>query len=57
MARGRGFPVSTHVIWLELRSRQEQVLVRRAIDDDYVPVTHDSADFTALMESEPATRG
>lgn len=46
MARERGFPGSTHATWLGLRSRQDWVLVRRAIDDGYIPVTQDSADFT-----------
>ena len=57
MARERGFLQSTHVTWLGLRSRQDWVLVRRAIDDDYILVTHDSADFTALMEREPRHPG
>lgn len=29
MARERGFPESTHVTWLGLRSRQDWALVRR----------------------------
>ena len=53
MARERGFPGSTHVTWIGLRSRQDWALVRRAVDDGYVLVTHDSVDFTALMEREP----
>ena len=57
IARERGFPESTHVTWLGLRSRQDWVLVQRAIDDDYILVTHDSADFTALMEREPRHPG
>ena len=57
MARERGFPESTHVTWLGLRSRQDWVLVQRAIDDGYILVTHDSADFTALMEREPRHPG
>lgn len=53
IARERGFPESTHVTWLGLRSRRDWVLVRRAIDDGYVLVTHNRADFTSLMEREP----
>ena len=52
MARECGFPESTHVTWLGLRSRQDWALVRRAVEDGYVLVTHNSADFTVLMEHE-----
>ena len=57
IARTRGFPESTHVTWLGLRSRQDWALVRRAIDDGYVLVTNDRADFTSLMEREPVHSG
>ena len=53
MARGCGFPESTHVTWIGLRSRQDWTLVRRAVDDGYVLVTHNSVDFAAMMEHEP----
>lgn len=46
VARERGFPESTHVTWLGLRSGQDWMLVQRAIDDDYVLITHDSASST-----------
>ena len=52
IARASGFPESTHVTWLGLRSRNDWSLVCRAIEDGYVLVTNDSADFTALMERE-----
>lgn len=52
IARLRGFPESTHVTWLGLRSRQDWALVQRAVEDGYVLVTHDSTDFTSLMERE-----
>ena len=52
MARKRGFPESTHVNWLGLRSRKDWLLVRRAIRDGYVLVTNDMIDFTSLMERE-----
>ena len=53
IARNRGFPQSTHVTWLGLRSRQDWALVRRAVRDGYVLVTNDTADFTSLMAREP----
>lgn len=57
IARTRGFPESTHVTWIGLRSRQDWALVRRAVDDGYVLVTNDRADFTSLMEREPIHPG
>ena len=57
IARTRGFPESTHVTWLGLRSRQDWAIVRRAVDDGYVLVTNDRADFTSLMEREPVHPG
>ena len=57
MARSRGYPESTHVAWLGLRSRQDWALVRRAVEDGYPTVTNNSADFTALMERDPAHPG
>lgn len=32
-------------------------MVRHVIDDDYAPVTHDSAHFTVLMERVPRHPG
>lgn len=52
IARERGFPESTHVTWVGLRSRQDWAVVRRAVADGYVVVTQDTADFTLLMERE-----
>ena len=57
VARRRGFPQSTHVTWLGLRSRQDWALVRRAVEDGYVLVTNDRADFTSLMEHEQPYSG
>ncbi len=57
VARERGYPLSTHVTWLGLRAREDWVLVRRAIDEGYVLVTNDRADFTPLMEREPRHPG
>ena len=52
IARKLGFPESTHVTWLGLRSRQDWTLVRRSVQDGYVLVTNDTVDFTSLMERE-----
>lgn len=52
IARKRGFPESTHVSWIGLRSRKDWLLVRRAIRDGYVLVTNDTTDFAPLMERE-----
>ena len=57
IARTQGFPESTHVTWIGLRSQKDWNLVRRAVDDGYVLVTNDSADFTSLMEREPVHPG
>lgn len=57
IARACGFPESTHVTWLGLRSRQDWALVRRAVDDGYTLVTHNRTDFTSLMEREPLHPG
>ena len=57
IARTRGFPESTHVTWIGLRSWQDWALVHRAVDDGYVLVTNDRADFTSLMEREPVHPG
>ncbi len=52
IARKQGFPESTHVNWIGLRSRKDWLLVRRAIRDGFVLVTNDAVDFTSLMERE-----
>ena len=57
IARQRGFQDSTHVTWLGLRARRDWALVRRAVEDGYVLVTHDRTDFTLLMEREPVHPG
>ena len=49
LARKRGHGESTHVTWLGLRSRTDWFIVRRAIDDGYVLVTNNMADFTSLL--------
>ena len=57
IAQLRGYPESTHVTWLGLRSREDWALVRRAVEDGYVLVTHDSTDFMSLMERAPSATG
>ena len=57
IARNRGFPQSTHVTWLGLRSREDWALVRRAVRDGYVLVTNDTADFMSLVAREPLHPG
>ena len=52
IARKQGFPESTHVNWIGLRSRKDWLLVRRAIRDGFVLVTNDAVDFTSLMGRE-----
>ena len=57
IARTLGFPESTHVTWIGLRSKKDWNLIRRAVDDGYVLVTNDRADFTSLMEREAVHSG
>ena len=51
-ARRRGFLESVHVTWLGLGSRTDWVIVQRAVEDGYVLVTNDTADFKRLLERE-----
>lgn len=57
IARDRGFPLSTHVTWLGLRSKSDWVIVRRAVQDGYVLVTNNTADFTPLIHREDIHAG
>ena len=52
LARGRGFLESTHVTWLGLASRPDHALTRRAVEGDYVLVTHNTVDFRPLYRRE-----
>ena len=52
LEREAGYPESTHVTWIGLKSRQDWALVRRAVAEGYVLVTQDRTDFTSLMERE-----
>ena len=57
LAREAGYPESTHVTWIGLKSQQDWALVRRAVAEGYVLVTQDRTDFTSLMEREPRHPG
>jgi predicted nuclease of predicted toxin-antitoxin system len=57
LARKRGHVESTHVTWLGLRSRTDWFIVRRAIDDGYVLVTNNMADFASLLSRQRVHAG
>jgi predicted nuclease of predicted toxin-antitoxin system len=57
VARERGYVESTHVTWLGLRSRTDRLLVRRAVNEDYVLVTNNTTDFTVLIGREDVHPG
>ena len=57
LARKRGHVESTHVTWLGLRSRTDGFIVRRAIDDGYVLVTNNMADFASLLSRQRVHAG
>lgn len=52
IARERGFPESSCVLWLGLSGQSDHSVARRAIDDGYVLVTHNTADFLPLYAQE-----
>lgn len=52
LARNQGHPESTHVSWLGLSGLPDHVIARRAVDDGYVLVTHNTIDFRALYGRE-----
>ena len=52
MARQRGHPDSTHVTWTGLRSRPDHAIARRAVDGDFVLVTHNTVDFRPIYARE-----
>lgn len=52
LARDRGFPESTHVTWLGLTSRPDHAVARRAVEGDYILVTHNTVDFRPLYRRE-----
>jgi predicted nuclease of predicted toxin-antitoxin system len=57
LARARGFHESTHVTWLGMRSRDDWAIVRRAVEEDFVLVTNNTADFRALYKREEIHAG
>jgi predicted nuclease of predicted toxin-antitoxin system len=57
IARERGFPESTHVTWLGMRSEDDWAIVRRAIAEDFILVTNDASDFTALYQRQELHAG
>lgn len=52
LAREHGFPESSHVRWLGLAGAKDHVVTRRAVDDGYVLVTHNTTDFRGLYGRE-----
>lgn len=52
LARVHGHPDSTHVSWLGLSGQPDHVITRRAVDEGFVLVTHNTADFRALYGRE-----
>ncbi|MDH3474393.1 MAG: DUF5615 family PIN-like protein [Rhodospirillales bacterium] len=52
MARDRRFHESTHVTWLGLTSWKDWNIIRIAVDEDYVLVTNNAADFAKLYGLE-----
>ena len=52
MARSRGFPESTHVTWLGMRSWKDWTIMRRVLQDGFILVTNNTSDFTALYGRE-----
>jgi predicted nuclease of predicted toxin-antitoxin system len=52
LARERGFPESSHVRWLGLAGAKDHAVTRRAVDEGYVLVTHNTTDFRGLYGRE-----
>ncbi len=52
LARDNGHSESTHVSWLGLSGQPDHVVARRAVDDGYVLVTHNTVDFRSLYNRE-----
>jgi len=50
LARESGYPESTHVTWLGMTAQTDWAVIRRAVDDGFVLVTHNTVDFRALYE-------
>jgi predicted nuclease of predicted toxin-antitoxin system len=52
LARARGFAESMHVTRLGLTSAKDWTITRRAVDDGFILMTNNTADFTALYGRE-----
>lgn len=52
LARDHGHLGSTHVSWLGLAGQPDRVIARRAVDDGYVLVTHNTVDFRPIYGRE-----
>ncbi len=57
LARDHGYMESTHVSWLGLAGEGDWVIARRAVDDGYVLVTHNTVDFRPLYGREELHAG
>lgn len=52
LAREHGFPEPSHVRWLSLAGSKDHAVTRRAFEDGYVLVTHNTTDFRGLYGRE-----
>ena len=52
LARAHGFAESMHVTRLGLTSAKDWTIARRAVDDGFILMTNNTADFTALYSRE-----
>ncbi len=48
IAREEGFH-SMHVTWIGLQSKSDRAIVQHAVEDDWVLVTNNAADFRRLL--------
>lgn len=56
-AQNNGFPESTHINGINMRSAPDDDIVRRAVTDGYVIVTNNTGDFVRLLEQEEGHPG
>lgn len=52
LARDHGHPESSHVTWLGMTAQKDWTIVRKAVDDGFVLVTHNTVDFRPLYARE-----
>ncbi|WP_349963387.1 DUF5615 family PIN-like protein [Rhizobium sp. ZPR3] len=52
IARERGLEESTCIPWLGMSGQADHSVARRAVDDGYILVTHNTADFLPLYQQE-----